>query len=78
LQFRRLNLHFPVNTMRIKFARVFLPLLTAAALMAGCATSSDENAVTTRNGPVLGGPNGSISPANPFGLGLGRGLNPAH
>lgn len=64
--------------MKMKLARTFLAILAAAVLMAGCATSGDENAATIRNGPVLGGPNGSISPANPFGLGVGRGLNPAH
>jgi hypothetical protein len=64
--------------MKMKLARALLTFLATAALITGCATSSDENVAMPRNGPVLGGPNGSISPANPFGLGLGRGLNPAH
>jgi hypothetical protein len=62
-----------MSAMKKKLARAFLAFLAAAALPAGgCATSGAENAATVRNGPVLGGPNGSISPANPFGLGLGR------
>ena len=67
-----------MSAMKMKLAGAFLAFVAAAALMTGCATSGDENAATIRNGPALGGPNGSISPANPFGLGLGRGLNPAH
>jgi hypothetical protein len=67
-----------MRAMKPKLVRAILASLAAAALMAGCATSSDENVMAPRNGPVLGGPNGSISPANPFGLSLGRGLNPAH
>ena len=67
-----------MRAMKPKLVWAFLASLAAAVLLAGCATSSDENVVTTRNGPVLGGPNGSIGPANPFGLGIGRGLNPAH
>jgi hypothetical protein len=64
--------------MKMKLARTLLTFIAAAALMTGCASSGDENAATTHNGPALGGPNGSISPANPFGLGIGRGLNPAY
>ena len=47
--------------MKMKLARTLLTFIAAAALMAGgCATSGDENAATTHNGPALGGPNGSI------------------
>jgi hypothetical protein len=68
-----------MNAMKMKLARTLLTFIAAAALMAGgCASSGDENTATIRHGPALGGPNGSISPTNPFGIGLGRGLNPAN
>ena len=78
LQTKHIELRYWVNATKVELTRALIAFVAAVALMTGCATSGNENAATVHNTPALGGPNGSISPANPFGVGLGRGLNPAN
>jgi hypothetical protein len=71
--------------MKSPMLKPILMLLGAAALLAGCATQDrgalgNDSETTYLSGstepPVITGPNGSVSPGNPFGLGSGTGMTP--
>jgi hypothetical protein len=52
--------------------KAFLVLAATAVLLAGCATGEGGDNDPWTHGA---GPNGFISPANPFGLGTGPGMS---
>jgi hypothetical protein len=71
--------------MKTKIVTSILAVIGAAALLTGCSTanqgglgSDTEYGGGAGSSQPVSGPNGSISPSNPFGLGTGTGLTPAH
>lgn len=66
--------------MKTKFLKGLLVLLGAALLVTGCTTANQGGGSfnETQYNEGAGGPNGSVSPSNPFGLGTGTGMTPAH
>jgi hypothetical protein len=64
--------------MKTKMIKGLLVLMGAATLLlAGCSSTNQGGAGgDTMYGAGEGGPNGSTSPTNPFGLGTGTGPTP--
>jgi hypothetical protein len=63
--------------MKTRIVTLLLILLGSAALVTGCSTANQGGAGgDTMYGAGEGGPNGSVSPTNPFGLGTGTGPTP--
>jgi predicted small secreted protein len=57
----------------MRIFKAFLALVATAVLLAGCATG--EGGMGSDSQMTGSGPNGYISPGNPFGIGTGPGMS---
>jgi len=60
--------------MKIRTLKAFILAAATAVILAGCATGQGGMGSGAQSS-AGGGPNGVVSPANPFGFGTGPGMS---